>query len=84
MDQKSPIKFWHRVGALLLGYLAAALTYELLQIVLAYPIGALSGATGSPHFSLEIIRGVAALAAIVIWIIVYLTCIRIWSKEKHK
>jgi hypothetical protein len=80
MEQKRNIKIWHRVVAFLLGYLAAGFTFELLPILLAYPTGALRGITGSPVFSIELLRAVALIAAIAVWIIVYSACVRSWGK----
>jgi hypothetical protein len=82
--EKSPHnKWWHHVVALLLGYVAAGITYEVVQIVLAYPTGMRSAATGSTVFSLDIIRAVAALVGIGVWVLVYRRCIQNWGKEKQ-
>ena|SRR6516225_92844 len=74
MEQKSSSQWWHHVVALLLGYVAAGITYEIIPLVLAYPVGMLSVATRSSFFSLCVLRGVGTLAAIVVWVIVYRRC----------
>jgi hypothetical protein len=84
VEHKSGIKLWHRVVALLLGYAAAGITYEVLQILLAYPTGYLRAATRIELFSLETLRVVAALVAVGIWIVVYRSCVRGWGKEKQE
>ena len=71
MEQKSSSQWWHHVVALLLGYVAAGITYEIIPLVLAYPVDMLSVATRSSFFSLGVLRGVGTLAAIVVWLIVY-------------
>jgi hypothetical protein len=82
MEQKSRIKVWHRVVAFLVGYVAAGLAYEVLPIALAYPAGALRGMTGSDVFSLDVLTGIATVAAIVVCILVYRSCIRNWCRAK--
>jgi hypothetical protein len=52
--------------ALLLGYVAAGITYTFIPIVLAYPTGMLRGATQSPFFSIEMLNGVATFAGIIV------------------
>ena len=65
-EQKSHIKVWHHVGAFLVGYLAAGFTYAAVPFALAYPTGALRGATGSDFFSFELVKGIASVAAVVV------------------
>lgn len=78
-QKKSHNRRWHHVVALLLGYVAAGITYELMQIVLAYPTGMLSGATGSWVFSLDMIRVVAGLVAVGAWVVVYRRFVQHWG-----
>jgi hypothetical protein len=80
MEQKTRNKWWHHVVALLLGYVAAGITYTFIPIVLAYPTGMLRGATQSPFFSIEMLDGLAMFAGIIVWIFVYVSCIRSWRK----
>jgi hypothetical protein len=80
VEKKSGNKWWHYVVALLLGYVAAGITYELAQIVLAYPAGMFSAATGSAVFSLDVLRAVAGLVAIGVWVLVYRRFVRNWGR----
>jgi len=80
MEQKSRGKWWHHVAALLLGYVAAGIVYSFIPILLAYPTGMLHAATQSSIFSLELLQAIATVAGIVVWLFVYLSCIRNWRK----
>ena len=81
MEQKGRIGFRRAIGALALGYVAAGITYVFLPIILAYPTGMLRGATGSAAFSTETIRGVSAIAAFAVWILVSVHYFRKWRKK---
>lgn len=67
------------VGALLLGYLAAGLTYVVLPIVLAYPTGMLSAWAG---FSLvPFLYALVTIASLAVWIGVYVHYVRRWASK---
>jgi hypothetical protein len=78
MEPKKDIKLWHRAVALLVGYVAAGITFELLPIILAYPFGMLHARTQSELFSFDVTKGLATIAAIAMWIAVYVYCVRNW------
>lgn len=67
------------LGALLLGYLAAGLTYVVLPILLAYPTGMLSVWAG---FSLvTFLYALVTIASLAVWIGVYVHCVRRWGPK---
>ena len=67
------------VGALLLGYIAAGLTYVVLPILLAYPTGMLSALAG---FSLvPFLYALVGIASLAVWIGVYVHYVRRWSPK---
>jgi hypothetical protein len=67
------------VGALLLGFLAAVLTYAVLPIVLAYPTGMLSALAG---FSLvPFLYALVGIASLAVWIGVYIHYVRRWRQK---
>lgn len=67
------------VGALLVGYLAAGLTYVVLPIVLAYPTGMLSALAG---FSLvPFLYALVTIASVAVWIGVYVHYVRRWGRK---
>ena len=84
MNQKRPIKVWHRVVAFLVGYVAAGITFAFLPMVLAYPFGRLTAGTLSPREGISLLQALAAFAAIGAWIFVYRYCIRNWWKEGNR
>jgi len=81
MEQTGHVKWWHRVLAFLLGYVTAGISYELFKILLAYPAGRLCATTGD-FCSFPLLQGIAAVLALATWIIVYVNCVRSWSKPK--
>ena len=71
--------FLRHVGALLVGYLAAGLTYVVLPIVLAYPTGMLSALAG---FSLvPFLYALVGIASLAVWIAVYIHYVRRWGRK---
>jgi len=71
--------FLRHVGALVVGYLAAGLTYVVLPIVLAYPTGMLSALAG---FSLvPFIYALVTIASLSVWIGVYVHYVRRWAPK---
>jgi len=67
------------LGALVVGYLAAGLTYVVLPIVLAYPTGMLSALAG---FSLvPFLYALVGIASFAVWIAVYIHYVRRWAPK---
>ncbi len=67
------------LGALVVGYLAAGLTYVVLPIVLAYPTGMLSALAG---FSLvPFLYALVGIASFAVWIAVYVHYVRRWGRK---
>ena len=67
------------VGALLLGYLAAGLTYVVLPILLAYPTGMLSALAG---FSLvPFLYALVVIASFAVWVGVYIHYVKRWAPK---
>ena len=77
MEQKKPVKWWHRVVAFLVGYVAAGITFEALLILFA-PL--LSGRHGGLSLSPDVVNGIVAIPAIAVWALVYVYCMRNWWK----
>lgn len=71
--------FLRHLGAFLLGYLAAGLTYVVLPIVLAYPTGMLSALAGISLVS--ILYALVTLASFAVWIGVYIHFVRRWGRK---
>lgn len=68
------------LGAFLLGYLAAGLTYVVLPIVLAYPTGMLSALAGTSL--VPILYALVVIAALAVWIGVYVHYVRRWGPKR--
>jgi len=67
------------LGALVVGYLAAGLTYVVLPIVLAYPTGMFSALAG---FSLvPFLYALVGIASFAVWIAVYIHYVRRWAPK---
>lgn len=67
------------LGALVLGYLAAGLTYVVLPLLLAYPTGMLSALAG---FSLvPFLYALVVIASFAVWIGVYIHFIKKWGHK---
>jgi len=77
MEQKKRVKWWHRVVAFLVGYVAGGIAYVAIPDLLAI----LFTAMGNFPLSLEAVRSIGAFVGICIWILVYRYCIRNWWKE---
>lgn len=71
--------FLRHVGAFLVGYLAAGLTYVALPIVLAYPTGMLSGLAGTSL--VPILYALVTLVSLAVWIGVYVHYVRRWGRK---
>lgn len=71
--------FLRHLGAFLVGYLAAGLTYVVLPIVLAYPTGMLSALAGTSLVSLLYV--LVTLASFAVWIGVYIHFVRRWARK---
>ncbi|HEV2098439.1 MAG TPA: hypothetical protein VGR45_05880 [Stellaceae bacterium] len=71
--------FLRHLGAFLLGYLAAGLTYVVLPIVLAYPTGMLSALADTSLVS--ILYALVTLASFAVWIGVYIHFVRRWGRK---
>lgn len=71
--------FLRHLGAFLIGYLAAGLTYVVLPIVLAYPTGMLSALAGTSLVSL--LYTLVALASFAVWIGAYSHFVRRWGRK---
>jgi hypothetical protein len=67
------------LGALVVGYLAAGLTYVALPVVLAYPTGMLSGLAGTSL--VPILYALVTLASLAVWIGVYIHFVRQWGRK---
>jgi len=67
------------VGAFLVGYLAAGLTYVVLPIVLAYPTGMLSALAGTSL--VPILYALVVIASLSVWIAVYIYYVRRWAPK---
>ena len=71
--------FLRHVGAFLIGYLAAGLTYVVLPILLAYPTGRLSALAGTSL--VPILYGLVTIASFAVWIGVYVHFVRRWGRK---
>jgi hypothetical protein len=71
--------FLRHLGALLVGYLAAGLTYVVLPIVLAYPTRMLSALAGTPLVGP--LYALVTLASFAVWIGVYIHFVRRWGRK---
>ena len=71
--------FLRHLGAFLVGYLAAGLTYVVLPIVLAYPTGMLSALAGTSLVGLLYV--LVTLASFAVWIGVYIYFVRRWGRK---
>lgn len=80
MEEKKRIGFWRILAAIALGYLACGITYNLLPIIIAYPVGMLTATTVDPAAALELIKGFSGLASIAVWILVSVKLINGWRK----
>jgi hypothetical protein len=67
------------VGAFLLGYAAAGLTYVVLPILLAYPTGMLSALAGTSL--VPILYALVVIASLSVWIGVYVHFVRRWGRK---
>lgn len=67
------------VGALLLGYLAAGLTYVVLPILLAYPTGMLSAMAGMSL--VPFLYALVVIASFAVWIGVYVHYVKKWGQK---
>jgi uncharacterized membrane protein len=71
--------FLRHLGAFLLGYLAAGLTYVTLPIVLAYPTGMLGALAGISLVTF--LYALVALVSFAVWIGVYVHFVRRWGRK---
>jgi hypothetical protein len=67
------------VGAFLLGYLAAGLTYVVLPILLAYPTGLLSALAGTSL--VPILYALVVIASLSVWLGVYVHYVKRWAPK---
>ena len=67
------------LGAFLLGYFAAGLTYMALPVVLAYPTGMLSAMAGTSLVTL--LYALVSLVSLAVWVGVYLHFIKKWAPQ---
>jgi hypothetical protein len=88
MEQRTPVKFWHKVVAFLVGYVAAGVVYVALEQLLGLTYALAFGMTGLSSLSFtdvrNFIRVASGLIAIYVWVKVYRYCVaNWWKKEKH-
>jgi hypothetical protein len=67
------------VGAFLLGYLAAGVTYVVVPILLAYPTGMLSAHAGTSL--VPILYALVVIASLAVWIGVYVHYVKRWAPQ---
>jgi hypothetical protein len=86
MEQSAPTKFWHKVVAFLIGYVAAGVAYVILEQLVGLTYALAFGMTGLSPFSFadarNFIRVAAGLGAIYAWVKVYRYCVENWWKNK--
>jgi hypothetical protein len=88
LEQRAPTKFWHKVVAFLIGYVAAGIVYVILEQLLGLTYVLAFGMTGLSSLSFtdvrNFIRAAAGLVAIYVWVKVYRYCVANWWQEKQQ
>ena len=88
MEQTAHVKFWHKVVAFIVGYVAAGMAYVVLEQFLAFGYVFLSSKSGSSAFSAadarSFIRFAAGVLAIYVWVKTYKYCTMNWWKPKDE
>lgn len=71
---------WRRIVAFILGYLACGVSYIVLQFILVDPFSALLGRLVHLKDAYTLLHGSSMILSIVVWILVYRSLIRNWSR----